>query len=69
MLDPVKNIVTQLLDQAMVLVPLVLGLCLVVYGVVMMMGEHGKGRMGIVWSLIGGAIALGAKTIAANVHP
>lgn len=69
MLAPIQNIITQLLDQAIVLVPLILGLCLVVYGTVMMMGEHGKGRQGMIWSLIGGAIALGAKTIAANVHP
>jgi hypothetical protein len=68
-LDPIKNIVTQLLDQGILLVPIILGLCLAVYGVVMMMGDHAKGRQGMVWSLIGAAVALGAKTIAANVHP
>lgn len=69
MLAPVQNIVTQLLDQGVVLVPVILGLCLLIYGVVMMMGDHAKGRQGMVWSLVGAAVALGAKTIAAAVHP
>lgn len=69
MLTPVQNVVSSLLDQGVLIVPVVVGLCLLVYGLVMAMGDHSKGRQGMIWALVGGAVALGAKTIAAGIHP
>lgn len=69
MLGPVQNLLSSLLDQGMAIVPVILGLCIAVYGIVMAMGDHAKGRQGVIWALVGGSLALGAKTIAAAIHP
>lgn len=69
MLTPVINILTGLQAQVITLVPVVAGLAAATYGIVMMMGEHAKGRTGLIWTGIGGAVALGSATIAAAIHP
>lgn len=55
--------------QTLTLVPVVAGLCAAAYGIVMMIGDHAKGRQGLLWTGVGGAVALGATTIAAAIHP
>lgn len=69
MLAPILNILTAVQAQVLTLVPVVAGLCAATYGVVMMMGDHAKGRTGLIWTGIGGAVALGSATIAAAIHP
>lgn len=69
MLAPIVSIVTQMQAQVMTLVPGVAGLCAAAYGIVMMLGDHAKGRQGLIWTGVGGAVALGSATIAANIHP
>lgn len=68
MLTPVQNLLSSLLDQGMTIIPIIAGICIAIYGVTMMMGDHAKGRQGVVWALVGTAISLGAKTIAASIH-
>ena len=68
MLGPVQTLLTNLLDQGTAIIPVILGICIMVYGIVMAMGDHAKGRQGIVWALVGGSMALGARTIAAAIH-
>lgn len=55
--------------QTLTLVPVIAGLCAAAYGIVMMIGDHAKGRQGLLWTGVGGAVALGATTIAAAIHP
>lgn len=69
MLAPITSILTQAQAQVLTLVPVVAGLCAAAYGLVMMMGDHTKGRQGLIWTGIGGAVALGSSTIAAAIHP
>lgn len=69
MLTPIISLLTQLQGQVLTLVPVVAGLCAATYGVVMMIGDHAKGRQGLIWTGIGGAVALGSTTIAASIHP
>lgn len=69
MLQPIINIVTQMQAQVLLLIPGVAGLCAAAYGCVMMLGDHAKGRQGLIWTGIGGAVALGSSTIAAAIHP
>ena len=69
MLGPVQNLLSSLLDQGTTIIPIILGLCIMVYGIIMAMGDHAKGRQGIIWALVGGSMALGARTIAAAIHP
>lgn len=51
------------------IVPVVLGLCFAGYGIVMAMGDHSKGRQGMIYAFIGGAVALGSSTIATSIKP
>lgn len=69
MLAPIQSLLTQLQAQLLTLIPIVAGLCAAAYGVVMMLGDHAKGRNGLLWTGIGGAVALGSATIAAAIHP
>lgn len=69
MLAPIQTLLTQLLDQAMTLAPVIIGLAVFMAGVIVALGNHGRGReMGIA-AAFGGVLMLGAKTIAANIHP
>jgi hypothetical protein len=68
-LTPIVSLLTQLQAQVLTLVPIVAGLCAATYGIVMMIGDHAKGRTGLLWTGIGGAVALGASTIAGAIHP
>jgi hypothetical protein len=69
LLTPVITLLTALQAQVLTLVPVIAGLAAATYGIVMMMGEHAKGRTGLIWTGIGGAVALGSATIAAAIHP
>lgn len=69
MLTPIQSVLSALLDQGVALVPVIVGLALLVAGGVMAIGNHQKGREGALFALIGGAIMLGSKTIAAAIHP
>lgn len=68
MLTPVGNIVGSLLDQLITLAPLIIGLAIFIAGVVLAFGNHQRGKEGVAMALIGGALMLGAKTIASAVH-
>lgn len=69
MLTPIINLLTSIQGQVMTMVPVIAGLAAATYGIVMMMGDHAKGRTGLIWTGIGGAVALGSATIAAAIHP
>ena len=68
MLGPLLNIGNGLLDQLVALAPMIIGIAVFIAGVGLAFGNHQKGKEGVALALLGGAIMLGAKTIAAGVH-
>lgn len=69
MLTPVFNFLTQLLAALLTLVPLIGGVALILAGAYLALGNHQRGREGIICALCGLAVMLGAQTMAAAVHP
>lgn len=69
MLTPILNVLSTLLDQGIAMVPIILGLACLLYGGYLALGSHEKGRQGLIFAFIGGAVMLGSKTIAAGIHP
>jgi hypothetical protein len=68
-LAPILNFLTQLLAQLLTLAPLIGGIALLLAGAVLALGNHGRGKEGIVCALAGVAVMLGSQTMAASVHP
>ncbi len=69
MLGPIQNILTQLLDQGVTLVPVLAAIAILIYGGVLLFGNHQKGKEGLFFVVVGTAVMLGSKTIAAGIHP
>lgn len=69
MIAPIITFLNNLLTQAGGLALPLIGLALLFAGAIMVLGNHHKGREGIICALIGGAVMLSAQTIAAAVHP
>lgn len=67
MLAPILSFLSTLLDQAITLVPVVVGLALVIGGGIMALGNHGRGKEAIVCALLGGAVMLGSKAMGAAI--
>lgn len=69
MLAPLGTFLTALLTSAIgaLIVP-VIGIALLISGGVMALGNHQRGKEGVICALIGGAIMLSSQTIAAAVH-
>lgn len=66
---PIVSILNQILTAFQpVIVPLA-GIALLMWGGVMMVGNHAKAREGIVCVIIGAAIMLGSQQIASAIHP
>jgi hypothetical protein len=57
-----------LLTGAVGLVPIVVGIALVLSGAVLALGNHQRGKEGIICALVGGAIMLAAQSIGAGFH-
>jgi hypothetical protein len=68
-LDAILHELTSIQASVLTIVPVVLGLCFAGYGIVMAMGDHSKGRQGMIYAFIGGAVALGSSTIATSIKP
>lgn len=66
---PIINILKVINDNMLLIIPIFLGLCFVVYGLMMAAGDHGKAKLNIFYAFIGGAVALGAPAIAAAIKP
>lgn len=69
MIQPILNLLAALQAQFLTLVPILAGLMAAANGIRMMIGDHSGGRTGLIWTGIGGAVALGSATIAAAIHP
>jgi hypothetical protein len=68
MLGPLATLLTTLLTQALTLVPIVVGFALFIGGAVMALGNHQRGKEGIICALVGGAVMLTSMSIGAAVH-
>lgn len=68
MLQPIINVLTQLLQQLGQLAPVIIGLAVFAAGAIMALGNHNKGRDLVIAAVIGGVVMLGAQTIAASIH-
>ena len=68
MLAPLVTIVTNILAAGLTLAPLVVGAGLLIAGGVMALGNHARGKEGIICSLIGGAVMLTSQQIGAALH-
>lgn len=68
-MDAILHELTAIQASTLTIVPVILGLCFAAYGIIMAMGDHAKGRQGMIYAFIGGAVALGSSTIATSIKP
>ena len=68
MLQPIINILTQLLQQLTTLAPVIIGLAVFAAGAIIALGNHNKGRDLVIAAIVGGVVMLGAQTIASGIH-
>lgn len=69
MLAPLLTLLASIFAQALTLVPIIIGFGLLIGGGVMALGNHQRGREGIICAFIGGAVMLTSQTIGAAIHP
>lgn len=69
MLSPLVGFLGQLLGQALLLAPILVGFALFLYGAILALGNHQRGREGIICALVGGAVMLTSQQIGAALHP
>lgn len=69
MLAPLTGLLGQLLAQAMTLAPIIIGFALLIGGAVLALGNHQRGKEGIICALVGGAVMLTSQQIGAALHP
>jgi hypothetical protein len=67
MLAPLASLLTALSTQALTLVPFVAGFGLFVGGGTLALGNHQRGKEGVVCALLGGAVMLVSFTIGAAI--
>lgn len=67
-LAPILTFLTQLMAQLLTLAPMIGGIALLIAGAVLALGNHQRGREGIVCALAGVAVMLGSQTMATSVH-
>lgn len=68
MLASLLTLLTTILTQALTLVPIIAGFALLIAGGTMALGNHQRGKEGVITALIGTAIMLTSMTVGAAVH-
>jgi len=68
MLAPLLGLLTAILTQALTLVPVIAGFALLIAGGIMALGNHQRGKEGIICALIGTAVMLTSMTVGAAIH-
>lgn len=69
MLAPLLALLNTILSQGLTLVPVIAGFALLIAGGVMALGNHQRGKEGIITALIGTAVMLTSQSIGAAIHP
>lgn len=69
MLAPLLALLGSILAQALTLVPVIAGFALLIAGGVMALGNHQRGKEGIICALIGTAVMLTSQSVGAAIHP
>lgn len=69
MLTPLVGFLGTLLAQALLLAPIIIGFGLLIGGAVLALGNHQRGREGVICALVGGAVMLTSQQIGAALHP
>lgn len=67
MIDPIRAFLMGLLAQGITLAIPVVGLALVAAGVTVALGNHNRGKEGIIAALVGGAVILSSQTMATAI--
>lgn len=68
MIQPIFTMLTTLLQQLTTLAPAIIAIALFIAGFVLAMGNHQRGKELAVMAFIGGAVMLGAQTMASSIH-
>jgi len=67
MLSPLVALLTTISAQALTLVPFIAGFGILVGGGTLALGNHARGKEGIICAIIGGAVMLVSFTIGAAI--
>lgn len=62
---PLVALLGNLLTQALTLVPIIIGFALLIAGAVMALGNHQRGKEGLICAFVGGAVMLTSQTMGA----
>lgn len=68
MIQPILNMLTNLLQQLTTLAPVIIAIALFIAGFVLTLGNHQRGKELGIAAFIGGAVMLGAQTMASSIH-
>lgn len=68
MLGTLPNTLATLLTQVMTLIPFIIGFALLIAGGILALGNHQRGKEGVIAALIGGAIMLSSQSIGQGFH-
>ncbi len=68
MLAPLLALLNTILTQGLTLVPVIVGFALLLGGATLALGNHQRGKEGIICGLLGGAVMLTSMSIGAAVH-